>query len=263
MAIFKPIASETDLPAPHTSREQLALDFKETQSRPFDYFEMAKDVAAFANAGGGVVLVGAQEDQGRSRLGRYTQLPERDAKHIKEAFEDATKRRCYPKPLIDPVILPRDGGFVVAVNVWPFPGHFVGVEILGDATDGYGDPAYVFPVRVGTHCQYLAPDQIAMLMLPKHRHVSILLDRIPPDAKVTITGSNLLDTEVVMSEVHSLENVLVVEGPEKPWKLNVPIDAVRSVWNDTTVGWRVIIDGWLYVPSDDTVPSYKPVKTQG
>ncbi len=255
MAIFSPISTAADLPAVHASREQIALDFKQELSDPAVKFELAKDVATFANAAGGVILIGAVEDRHRRRLGRYQPMTEREAKRVCEEFEQATKERCYPKPLIDPVPIPRGEGFVVAVNVWPYPTQAVGVGAVGDLKDGYGGPTYVFPVRVGTHCQYLTPDQLAMLMLPHHRHVSILLNQIEHDAEITIVRSP--KTTVLKKEVRPMENVLRVEWVNNAVEINIPIDGIESVWKDHAAGWSMLLKGtlrfgpngiWVYEP---------------
>ena len=58
---FKPVLSITDLPTVGTSREAFNYDFKCTVAgtKPTTHAEMAKDVASFANASGGTILVGA------------------------------------------------------------------------------------------------------------------------------------------------------------------------------------------------------------
>lgn len=53
-----------------TSRESGTFDFKEAPDPPHAR-ELAKDVAAFANALGAVIIVGTVEDKKHGTLGRY------------------------------------------------------------------------------------------------------------------------------------------------------------------------------------------------
>ena len=178
------------------------MDFKKELPPPPFAFELAKDVAMFANANGGVILVGAQEDMANARLGKYFPMTEPAARAARDEYEKAIAARCTPKPLYDAVILEQDTGFVVAVNVWPFPGQFVAVRTSADAVDGYKGPAFVFSVRLGTNCQYLTPEQTAMFTVPELRRVLILLNAIPAGAKVIVTGCNLNESSFEMGEVH-------------------------------------------------------------
>jgi hypothetical protein len=59
LALFQIIDRVEALPLEGSSREGLALDVK---ARPIaDPFELGKDMAAFANASGGVILIGAND----------------------------------------------------------------------------------------------------------------------------------------------------------------------------------------------------------
>jgi predicted HTH transcriptional regulator len=104
------------------------LEFK-TFPRPgrrvptIDSWEAAKDIAAFANALGGVILIGADEDKKRGMLGRYSPLTDPEAKTARDAWGEAVETRCSPKPMVNLVNVPCGQGCVVAVNVWPFPGQ--------------------------------------------------------------------------------------------------------------------------------------------
>ena len=72
--MFTPISVTTDLPPISSSRESDVIDFKGRYSGR-DRTEMAKDVAAFANAFGGVILVGAYEDTKTGTLTFYKPMP--------------------------------------------------------------------------------------------------------------------------------------------------------------------------------------------
>src|SRR5690349_6921556 len=112
--MLQPIRNEIDLPKEGISYEVLNLEFKETFN-PEDRQEMAKDVAAFANAVGGTLLVGAiGQDE---RLAQYKPLPHLHADRILRSFNEAVRDLCLPKPIIEVLPIQRNGGIVLAVNV--------------------------------------------------------------------------------------------------------------------------------------------------
>lgn len=257
-----------DLPLVGIAREQLLVDFK-AQVDPKRHFELAKDVAAFANASGGVVLVGAVEENGK--LARYNPLPEALGNEIRAAYSQAVRDRCSPVPLCDPVAIATGGGFVIAVSVWPFPTQPVGVKISGDrATEGHAGPGWVFPLRTGVDSVFVRPEQLPMLMLPDLRRMAILLDAIPNDRRADLAvtfrmgvlahgsykkGEQLLD----FVEVRLLENVAVFRGAagKMPETLcHVPLDGIESVWS-TGKGWRIAFKGFVHVEGRDLL--YVPV----
>ncbi|HEY6476697.1 MAG TPA: ATP-binding protein [Polyangia bacterium] len=126
MALFKPVVTSADLPLEGTSRESGTYDFKRTVD-PAKKRELAKDVAAFANAMGGVVLVGADEDRDTGTLREYAPMPEAFAESVKAAYDRAITEFCRPQPIIDAVRVkapPPASGYVVAINVNPTPPHF-------------------------------------------------------------------------------------------------------------------------------------------
>src|SRR5262245_57289339 len=99
MASFKVFEQASDLPGAGTSREEFSLDAKVTYD-PAKKFEMGKDVAAFANASGGALLIGAYEDS--AKLIHYRPLSSADAINIRQAFEEAVRDRCTPIPRVLP-----------------------------------------------------------------------------------------------------------------------------------------------------------------
>lgn len=136
--MWKPIETALDLPAEHTF-ESNTLDFKAAPTE--SSLEMGKDVAAFANAQGGTVLVGAH---GGDRLERYNPMTVELAQSV-AAYDRAVRDRCAPAPLFSMQLIARDEGVVVAVNIQPFPGQVVGVRVLRkDKMER--DSGYFFPV---------------------------------------------------------------------------------------------------------------------
>jgi predicted HTH transcriptional regulator len=95
----------SDLPPVGANAEHLGIDLKQEVGDPRNYQEMAKDVAAFANASGGVILVGAIEDRARRIVARYSPMERDLAKRVCDAFNHATRDLCSPKPVINPLII--------------------------------------------------------------------------------------------------------------------------------------------------------------
>ncbi len=165
MAAFISYDETTKLPEPG-ALETDTLDFKGKMDRRDekpDYPELAKDIAAFANAHGGVILVGAYEDKPNGRLGVIKGLAsDADVKEVRDAYSKAATEFCSPSPVTDSKVIPHSSGKVIAVNVWPFPGQAVGVR-----EEGY--ERWAFPWRSHIETKYLMPEQLPMLMIPELR----------------------------------------------------------------------------------------------
>lgn len=263
-----PVEQASQLPQPGIAYETRMFDMKLRQmtASPFD---KAKDVAAFANAMGGVILIGALEEQETGHLLRYEPMPEEVAKTTRDDYENAVRARCSPIPIIDARIIQKDAGFVVAVNVWPFPGQIVGVKIRSDGNDGRQVDAWTYHMRSGTHTILLEPEQTTMLMSPKNRLVAISLSRIPMrvgvqlkicyQATASVTSMSKVDRTVHASgELHGydiLENRvhLQVEAPTTSQKVDIfiPMDAVQSVWQGKDINeWFMSLGGTIMFPSE-------------
>jgi hypothetical protein len=250
MALFKPVATAADLPAVGESRESGTYDFKRTVD-PAKKRELAKDVAAFANATGGVVLVGADEDRDTGKLREYAPLPEALAESIKAAYDVAITEFCRPQPVIDAVRVkapPPASGYVVAVNVNATPLGPVGVRSADDPKC----PSWAFPLRTTTHTAYLTPTELAMLMVPEIRRVAILLDSIPQDQREKVYLLHVTDSPygaaigVTLREVDPDLTTFLVELTDKGsigGTITLPVDCVRSVWRRDSTHWNVFMSG--------------------
>jgi hypothetical protein len=261
-ALFEEVRTTAALPAVGVSAETTTLDFKAVPPRSGDSFdrrEMAKDVVMFANANGGVLIVGACETDGR--LAAYRPLPEEDIPRIKAAYETAARDLCSPVPVLDVVpIGTLDGtGTVLAVNVLAFPGSPVGVQWLNDG----GVLIYAFPIRVGTHTKWLRAEQLPMIMVPEIRRKVILLDSIPAAERnpvVLIGQRGKLPTESFQKEFRLKEvdpvggSITLSQGggPAPEYSFSLPIDAVTMVWKNGG-RWRIAfqgrIDSGQYLPT--------------
>lgn len=230
---FAQALTVADLPALGANAEHVSRDCKShVDIARLD--EMGKDIAAFANSVGGVIWIGVSEDKKSNDVTGYNPLKQAsDAENVRRAYQTAAADYCSPSPLIDTTSLPWQGGYVVAVNVWPFPGQAVGVR---DVANQY---SFRFPIRLGNQTDFLRAEQLPMLMVPEIRRVSILLRQMTRGDAIEFIGESTR-WDGVFGEVRELENVLDLElnvgTTTRPAAL--PIDAVESVWRDGRV-WRI------------------------
>jgi hypothetical protein len=206
------------------------LDFKGALGRKngkVDQFGLAKDLAAFANAQGGVILLGAYEVNGSLSLLRG--MPADEVRIVRDAYSDAAKDFCRPSPVHNAVVLPYTDGSLVAVNVWPFPGQAVGVRLDS------GGEHWCFPVRRGIDTPYLTPEQLPMLMLPELRRKLSLLRSIENDSKVTIIqGHHTANEEWRFKGVAEEDNAVHFDkrtaGSAAREEVHVALEQVERVW---------------------------------
>jgi hypothetical protein len=243
VAQFVPFAASTVLPE-EGALETNVLDFKGALSRKngtVDRVELAKDVAAFANADGGVILLGAYEDGKRGVLGMYKGLDGSGAKEAREAYSHAVRDYCFPPPIMDSVAMSHATGQIIAVNVWPFPGQAVGVRSREQSD------AYFFPFRTGIDTNYLRAEQLPMLMIPQIRRIATLLRGIPQAEQIGLQvrgRTNSQGYKMHFHHVDELANVVVLEAPNATGvKMVHPLDRVESVWKDVD-GWKLVITGY-------------------
>jgi hypothetical protein len=129
--VWRPIESSDELADAH---ETSTFDLKQKYDLKLHAFEMAKDVAAFASAMGGTIVVGAVEGTG-DRKGRIaTFKPVATPGEFETKLGEAIRRRCRPQPVWRTKQLTLDENAqtsilgrtpdspttnVVLVNVWP------------------------------------------------------------------------------------------------------------------------------------------------
>lgn len=245
--MFQPITDVSKLP-PIGAIETDSLDFKgrgEHEGK-LDAVEFAKDVAALANSIGGSLIYGACE--AGNRLSKYKPLEPKYAGGLRRAISEAVTTRCSPTPVFTPREFDLEGGKLVVVDVWPFPGQAVGVRGEGER-DGY-----FFPMRSGANTNFLKPEQLPMLMIPELRRVVILLRSIPERDKILVreprTDPNwgysrrYYSEEILrMVSIDELLNRVIFERDEGHQQVSVPIplDRVTSVFRDMK-GWVVTLD---------------------
>jgi hypothetical protein len=262
------------LPALGT-RESPQLDFKAVLDRVKgnpttpDYFELAKDVAAMASVYGGTLLIGACEDRSTGQLAKYKVLTEDAAEEAVKAYQQAVRDMCLPQPLIDPVTIPHDGGFIVAINIFPIPDRVVAVKVTAIPAHAFGAqaPAYVFPVRLSTHAIPFTPEQIPMLMNAAIRRIVILIESIPADERKEIAvlwepfRRNATDVATVLATRCMFDpspnappsidldqnalRLLCTEPQAAQVQLRIPLDDIETVWKGSDGKWRLRVSGWF------------------
>ncbi len=262
MALYRSVGTAADLPAVGTGRESGTYDFKASVD-PAKKVELAKDVAAFANATGGVILVGAEEDRDLGTLKRYVPMDEGRAETVTVAYDLAVAEFCRPQPVIDAVKVkvpaPFDG-MAVAINVNATPLGPVGVRWNNDPKCA----AWAFPLRTTRHTTHLSPTELAMLMVPEIRRAAILLDSIPLDQRKEVILLSDVDMRmgppgfrVTIIEIDPSLTTFEIEitSPmHKPGiRLTLPIDCVQSVWRQDPTHWVVAVAGGFHGFDDGTV----------
>jgi len=236
------IVAPGELPELGSGHEHQAVDFK-SHIPERAAFELAKDVAAFANAAGGCLIHRAHEDRRTKSLGRYESMTSEEAGRVVDAYDQSIKDRCFPAPSWFPAKLDHDGGILVAINVQPFPGQLVGVKVRGDKEDGFGDSAYVFPVRIGTQTRCLQPGELAMYMVPQVRMTVVALEGIPEKDRQRVTLIQHVGSSRQMPKDDA--QIAAVEPEKNALRFSNgvtwPINRIRAVWHNGRQ-WCISVD---------------------
>jgi hypothetical protein len=121
----------------------------------------------------------------------------------------------------------------------------VGVRVQANSKDGFGDDAFVFPVRLGSASAFLSPENLPMHMLPQLRRVLILLSSIKPDETVLYCPKDGSNTHVTIVHVDELTNSIVFQ--QSDGKLNrwtIALDRIVTVFRaagDAPPYWRIMM----------------------
>ncbi len=250
---FRPAAADSPPPPLGKAHERATVDFKSTVSEATP-FHLAKDVAAFANHLGGTIYVGVAEGVGGTPEA-YVPL---DAAAMGAAQDKYSKalQRCSPAPVIDFERIATDGGHILAVNVWPFIGQIVGVEVKSHKPDeGWGGAAHAFPIRAGADTIFIKPEQLPMFIEPQVRRTVILLNGIPvaPRGGMFLLWRNPrngfneagIETPLARVDVDVQRNVMQARISDGLWWAHVPLDDVESVWDSHDDRWVIRVRGML------------------
>jgi len=255
------------------ARERSDLDFK-TFADPAKVWEHAKDIAAFANALGGVLLLGADDSSG---MLHYPGLNGQDAKDVQAVYEAAAKL-CSPSPVVDVIPIPEIR--VVAVNVDPFMDQVVAAPAKTRDRSGkehLHDTAWVFPIRVASQTDFIKPENLAMYMNRDVRRAVLLLSKILEAsrknvrvhchswASSTSEAVRMHEFELSVGEVSVDRNFLelVKDNGASSLQCRIPLLDVEDVWESKPGSWEVRVSGRVNVTSGDasTAPSlyYHPM----
>lgn len=254
--MWKPIDNTSDLPNIGDS-ESLYLDFKAAPTE--SAFEIGKDVAAFANASGGTLLIGAAQEPG-GRLKEF--VPIEDIVAVERSYENAIRDRCRPRPMVtlNAVECDGSGGQVLAVNVQPFPGQPVGVYIPVKEQKGMKaiEDLFHYPIRVNRYTKAILPETLAMYVDARIRRIAILLEPLV-GSQIRIQSAKPTGKNCFYADVCDLKNVSVSEntielGIEgKSYFL--PFDFIHSVHRSGDT-WHMYVLGKFdtLVDSDSATP---------
>lgn len=234
---YRPLRSSADL-ATHLhvgeSREDEFLEFK--GARPYadasdssNRAECALDVAQFANALGGVIIIGATETNGVLGGFEATHEPEK----LRNWIERVASGQLRPVPVFDmQEITAPTGEHVVAVNISAHP----------TLVAKYHEKRYQFVVRVGTSKHYLEMNELEARMQGRERLMRFRLEQIPLtaqiglDARVRDLGHNdwriagvtqdvvrlRKDANELVAPLAYVEAVYHAEEPNAEWIIRLP-----------------------------------------
>lgn len=259
---------------PITTAEQLiarfessSLDYKTTYElrRPTIRYDLAKDVAAFATAFGGTIVVGVVE-----QAGRVVALPGiADVPKLTAEVAAALLQLCAPVPstpeehalIITPAqaarILAQAGAAapttdvtLVTLNVRADARSPIGVRPVNSS----GAPlaqAYRFPVRIDDQTRFLDPTELPMWMNSHERRMAVALGRLLEGAGADGVGVRMFDANGAFRDVQLRkvdEEELVVELTGRGGDVRVPLTYVSAVWRDAVSLqlWSMNIRGWVY-----------------
>jgi hypothetical protein len=235
------------LPGPG-EHEGPSLDFKRYDaSAEQKRFELAKDVAALANTRGGTIVVGAL--CAGDRLLKYEPIPDPSrTKALARAFEEAVRDRCYPAPLIEVQVFNREGaGEVLAVHVAPSMAP-VAVWLKAAVDEGYGERAWVFFIRVGSHSRSVSPEQVTLMFNDNVRRIVILLNSIGPEDDIElghlVNGNPQGSPGWYLVKVDELTNTFHVRRRDNSTEATEPIDGVRAIYKRPNGRWFVLVQSY-------------------
>lgn len=232
------------------------IDYKGTID-PKQWWELAKDIAAFANHLGGVVLHGAFERNGGTPALRG--LPPDEVTELANAYEKVARDRCRPTPLIACTRIPwNDGSEILSVNVQAYAG-LVGAQFYASRKDAK-DPdgplmvsaanAWQFPIRVGKDNVALPLEQAIMHMSTHARRTAILLASIPDPNQVKISlrrrDEMHIPWDAALKDVSIERNLanLTLKGSMYSSHA-IPLEDIEAVWSGEDGFWYIRISGFF------------------
>lgn len=234
-------------------QERVWFDLKATYG-PAARAEIAKDVAAFANAIGGAIIVGAQE--GPTEPDYSSPLSDEWAAKLEGQFDEAVRDFCRPSPTVHVRAIPvpdMPAKVVLVANVEPAIDQPIAARHESDQN------TWRFPLRVGRHTEYIFPEQLPLYMDSKARRAKLLLLRILqgggkidlftiPSGTFSRGSIRAPDPFLVESVDKDANGAVVVRHVDDAFRgqaVAVPIDDIESIWQQTSGSWAVRVSGCL------------------
>lgn len=240
---MRAISTFEDLPRVGEANEKAHLDFKFecTATR----YELAKDVAAMANASGGTIIIGAVAD--REVVAKYSPLTPAASSSAQRSFEEAVRDLCRPTPVVQIERIPHGQGIVLAVNVAPTVGLAVGVLIRKSENQPL-EGLYHYPTRAGSHTKPIGPDQMHSYFDAAFRRKVLLLEQAV-GTEIVLLGRTLSSSwygEGTLESVDPEANVvhLTLNFTDKRVAFDLPTDLIEAVWRGRSK-WRISIPGHI------------------
>jgi hypothetical protein len=184
----------------------------------------------------------------QGQLAKYVGLTPDEAGKVRDEYSKAVAQRCQPPPTLDfeEYDDPADATKrIVAINVWQSL-NLVGVKIeTNKDKEGWGGPAFAYPVRSGTDATFLQPVQLPMYITAQVRRIVVMLSRrIPNGATVQLIETRLdnskIDNAYTFNGVDEEANLVRFQTRTgTPASLHVPLDRIltctrgltrRGVW---------------------------------
>lgn len=252
-------------------RESGDLDFKAFADAG-TLWEHAKDVAAFANALGGTLLVGAYEDDVGALT--YPGVRGQSPKEVQTIYERAAGI-CSPPVAVDSIAIELGTGcVVVAVNVEPATDAVIAAPVSTRTKQGIQvlhSRGWFYPRRVSSQTFAISPSEAPMYMTKDARRGFLLVNRIPVGSRRGVTvlyasprerthgglGVEYKD-RVLDLEQASLESNFVefssTQGSTKEI-VRVPIMDVLDIWEHLPGKWSIRLAGGIAVRPGSTSTS--------
>ncbi|MBI4956509.1 MAG: putative DNA binding domain-containing protein [Myxococcales bacterium] len=231
--------------------ERQWFDVKATYA-PERLAEMAKDVAAFANALGGAIIVGATE--GHVEPDYSAPLPAKYAEDRALDFDKAVRDYCRPSPAIHVRAIPSPGApgkVVLVVNIEPAVDQPIAARHAEDKD------AWRFPIRVGRDTEFLLPEQLPLYMNSKARRAKLLLLRalaaggdidlfcVPSGGSKhnVLQGRSRFKLDAVDVDRGGGVQLRDGTGELRHQSIVIPLDDVEAVWIQQDGSWAMRVSG--------------------
>jgi Putative DNA-binding domain len=238
------------LPRPGTV-EHVELDFKQEVGKlangKVNSLELAKDIAAMANALGGHIVIGATENPKHTLFG-YKPTEQADAAAVCALYTRAMQDYLRPAPVaVGEAIAFEGGGFIPVIRVEASQGQAIGLRFPVDRDQELKPrEVYGFPVRVGDNTSWYTPEQLPMLMLPEQRRIIALLHQIGKEAlqqdRILKGGLEAGGDNFWIVEIQVDRNFVRLTRQQGSGDVRsdhfIPLDSINSIYWDNR-GWRI------------------------